>query len=89
LWADPQLANASGGSALTPLHWAAYHGHRSTAALLLRHGADIRATDPYFGKTPTQWAEDSDHRDIADLLRDGRQRHRVGERGQGAGQEGE
>jgi len=71
LQAAPQLASASGGSALTPLHWAAYRGHRGATALLPRHGAGIRATDPYVGKTPAQWAEDGGHRDIADLLRDG------------------
>jgi len=87
--ADPRLANASGGSALTPLHWAAYRGHGSAVALLLRHGANVRATDPYFGKIPAQWAEDGGHRDIADLLRDGRQRDRVDERKQGAGREKE
>jgi len=89
LRADPRLANASGGSALTPLHWAAHRGHRGAVMLLLRHEADIQATDPYVGKTPAQWAEDNDHRDIAALLRDGRWRDRAGGRGQGANQEGE
>jgi len=89
LQADSQLVNARDGSALTPLHWAAYRGHEGAAALLLQHGADVRATDPYFGKAPEQWAEDGGHRGIADLLRDGRRRDRASGRGQGAGQGGE
>jgi len=89
LQAEPQSANASGGSALTPLQWAAYHGHRGAVSLLLRYGADSGTTDPYFGKTPAQWAEDSGHHDIADVLHDSHRRDCAGERGRGSGQEGE
>jgi len=61
LRADPRRANASGLSALTPLHWAAYHGHATVVDLLLIDGADTHATDPYLGKTPLQWARDAGH----------------------------
>jgi len=61
LRADPRRANASGLSALTPLHWAAYHGHAAIVDLLLAYGADTGATDPYLGKTPLQWARDAGH----------------------------
>jgi ankyrin repeat protein len=68
---DPRLANASGLSALTPLHWAAYHGHAAVVDLLLAYGADTEATDPYLGKTPLQWARDAGHGAIVARL----QRH--------------
>jgi len=68
LHADPRLANASGASALTPLHWAAYRGHPDTVDLLLAYGADDGATDPYLGKTPLQWAQDAGHHPVVARL---------------------
>lgn len=68
LRADPRLANASGASALTPLHWAAYRGHPDTVDLLLAYGADAGATDPYLGKTPLQRAQDAGHHPVVARL---------------------
>jgi len=68
---DPRLVNASGRSALTPLHWAAYHGRAAVVDLLLAHGADTAATDPYLDKTPQHWARDAGHAAIVARL----QRH--------------
>jgi len=68
---DPRLSNASGSSALTPLHWAAYHGHAAVVDLLLAHGVNTAATDPYLGKTPLQWAHDAGHAAVVARL----QRH--------------
>ncbi|MDP6253019.1 MAG: ankyrin repeat domain-containing protein, partial [Verrucomicrobiota bacterium] len=35
--------NAKGDGESTPLHWAAYEGHKETAELLIAEGADVNA----------------------------------------------
>ncbi len=52
----------------TPLHWAADHGHKAAAELLLAQGADVGARDKA-GDTPLDRAEAMGHADIAELLR--------------------
>lgn len=41
----------------TPLHEAALHGHIEIAKLLLEHGANAMARDPYHHAPPIGWAE--------------------------------
>ncbi|HEY4029413.1 MAG TPA: ankyrin repeat domain-containing protein [Caulobacteraceae bacterium] len=52
----------------TPLHFAAEHGHRPAAELLLAAGADVAARDKN-GDTPLDRAEAMGHQDLAELLR--------------------
>jgi cytohesin len=52
----------------TPLHFAAEHGHRQAAELLLAARADVRAQDKN-GDTPQDRAEAKGHADIVELLR--------------------
>ena len=40
----------------TPLHHAAFGGHRTVVKLLVEHGADINTADSQFGATPAGWA---------------------------------
>jgi ankyrin repeat protein len=50
------LVNQRDQSGATPLHHAAFGGHRSVVHELVSQGADINATDSQFGATPTGWA---------------------------------
>lgn len=50
------LAKQRDESGATPLHYAALHGHRDVAKLLIEHGADINSPDGEFGATPAGWA---------------------------------
>jgi ankyrin repeat protein len=63
--ADVDARGFFGGTAL---HWAAGNGHRETVQFLLAHGAITDLEDDEFHATPRGWAEQSDRRDIADLL---------------------
>ncbi|MEM0927635.1 MAG: ankyrin repeat domain-containing protein [Planctomycetota bacterium] len=56
LSADPNSANDRDQRGATPLHYAAIHGNREIASLLIRHGADVNSRDAEFGATPTGWA---------------------------------
>ena len=58
-------------SGLTALHLAAGAGEVGIVRLLLRHGADMDATDPQFHATPVQWAEFLHRAEVAALLRPG------------------
>jgi alpha-D-ribose 1-methylphosphonate 5-triphosphate synthase subunit PhnG len=40
----------------TPLHWAAFHGNLEMLNLLLRHKANLEATDADYHGTPMDWA---------------------------------
>jgi ankyrin repeat protein len=51
----------------TPLHWAAFTGHKEVAQLLLAAGADANATNN-FDDTPLHSAAQMDHRDVAEVL---------------------
>ncbi|MGA9673145.1 MAG: ankyrin repeat domain-containing protein [Terracidiphilus sp.] len=52
----PRLTNKRDSHGATPLHHAAFGGHRQLAQLLVQLGADINATDEEFGATPAGWA---------------------------------
>ena len=53
----------------TALHWAAYHGRKEIAELLIAAGADVNAKG-FAGKmTPLDVAIAKKHPEIADLLR--------------------
>ena len=51
----------------TPLHWAAFKGHKDVVHLLLDRGADPNIAD-HFGRTPLSKALGKGHLDIANIL---------------------
>ena len=56
----------------TPLHNAAYYGHKEIVELLIAKGADVNAKvkgGDYKGDTPLDWAINHNHPETADLLR--------------------
>ncbi len=69
--------NALSDNGASPLHWAAGHGRRDVAELLLKHNADAHLSSytwgrQIFGKdsgqTPGHWAAQSGHTDVLELL---------------------
>ncbi|ASP77212.1 ankyrin repeat domain-containing protein [Sinorhizobium meliloti] len=52
----------------TPLHEAALHGHIEMAKLLLEHGANAMARDPYHHAAPIGWAEYNGKADMVRFL---------------------
>jgi ankyrin repeat protein len=54
--ADGELARQRDETGATPLHYAAFHGHRQIVQLLLERGAEINSRDDQFGATPAGWA---------------------------------
>jgi ankyrin repeat protein len=51
-----ELINLRDELGATPLHHAAFGGHRAVAQFLVQRGADINAPDSRFGATPAGWA---------------------------------
>ncbi|HVS15437.1 MAG TPA: ankyrin repeat domain-containing protein [Thermoanaerobaculia bacterium] len=49
-------ADATGQHGATPLHWAAFHGHRAMAEEILRHDPPLEVNDADFASTPLGWA---------------------------------
>jgi ankyrin repeat protein len=60
--------DAKGFFGATGLHWAAINGHRPTVDLLLSRGANVSIRDARFNATPSDWAEEGGHREIATAL---------------------
>jgi ankyrin repeat protein len=58
-------------SGYTPLHAAAFHGNISAAAVLLEHGANVRALDERYQGAPSGWAEYAGHAEVRDLILQG------------------
>jgi ankyrin repeat protein len=52
----PELVNEKDDAGATPLHYAAFGGHRPVVECLIAHGANINAPDSKFGATPAGWA---------------------------------
>lgn len=69
---DASLVDAHSHDGWTPLHLAAFFGHRDLVALLLDHGADVdvRSRSERFGRanTPLHAAAANRHVDVAGLL---------------------
>ncbi len=59
--------NASGG--ITALHYAAVHGERDIAELLIKHGADPAVKDTEFEQDAAGWATYGEHEELASHLR--------------------
>jgi ankyrin repeat protein len=67
---DPKTSiDATSGYA--PLHAAAFHGNLSAAAVLLKHGANVRLRDERYHGTPAGWANHAGHTEVHDLIRRG------------------
>ncbi len=64
---NPNLVSSKDTDGATPLHWAAFFGHKAVAELLLSHSADINAKTGD-GTTPLHWAAREDAKDVAELL---------------------
>jgi ankyrin repeat protein len=52
----------------TPLHAAAFHGNLSAAAVLLKHGANVRTREEKYHGTPAGWADYAGHTEVRDLI---------------------
>ena len=65
--AGSELANCRANRGYTPLHLAARKGNVQCVRVLLRHNADMSATDEY-GKLPRQTAESSSKSDVVRIL---------------------
>ena len=61
--------NAVSEDGWTPLHWAAWMGHKEVSKLLIEKGADSNATSHLLGGiTPLHWAARGGHEEIVELL---------------------
>lgn len=67
---SPALIQAQDNEGSTPLHHAAWKGHKEMAALLLERGADVHAQNRvgHWGGTPLHAAAHANQRAIAELL---------------------
>jgi ankyrin repeat protein len=52
----------------TALHAAAFFGKRDAAAILLKHGANVRAREEKYRGTPAGWANYAGHTEVRDLI---------------------
>jgi len=52
----------------TPLHLAAWEGHKDVVQLLLSHSADVDATDKFKGTMAIHMAASRGHKDVVELL---------------------
>lgn len=59
--------NAKNYKGITPLHWAALHGHTEIAALMIEKGADVKAKNNK-GITPLHFAAKKGSTEVAALL---------------------
>jgi len=64
---NPDLALGKDSNGETPLHLAAFNGHRDVAEVLLANNANVDAKDNH-GNTPLHWAAANGHKDVAELL---------------------
>jgi len=64
---DPSLANATNQNGRTPLHYAAYEGHKKIVMLLIAKGAKVNAKNDR-DRTPLNIASIVGHKEIVDLL---------------------
>ncbi|XP_045072332.1 GA-binding protein subunit beta-1-like isoform X2 [Coregonus clupeaformis] len=71
-WQSGADINAKDMLKMTALHWAAQHGHREVAELLLKYGADVHSLSK-FDKTPFDIAMDTSNTELMILLQDGMQ----------------
>lgn len=67
---DASLIDAREEDGTTPLHYAAWKGHRDLAALLLDRGADVHALkdNGHWGGTPLHAAAHANSKAVAELL---------------------
>ena len=65
LKANPDLVNNKNKDGTTPLHWAAFEGHKDVAEWLLANKADVnaKASD---GLTPLHLAASNDKKDVVE-----------------------
>lgn len=64
---DPKTSIDS-TSGYTPLHAAAWYGNVSAIAVLMKHGADVRAREEKYHGTPAGWADYAGHEEARDLI---------------------
>ncbi len=67
--ADGVGVNKKDKGGYTPLHWAAFRGHKETVELLIAKGAEVNAMGFEFAATPLDVAISLNHTELADLLR--------------------
>ena len=66
---NPDRYNPPGGHAhATPLHQAAWYGHKEVVQLFLNRGARLDLRDTIWHGTPADWASHAGHQDLAQLL---------------------
>ena len=66
--------NQANGERLTPLHIAAYKGHRNIALLLLKNGAD-RLMENKWGEKPAETARGKGNEELAQLMKNIMKKH--------------
>lgn len=70
VWDDPKTAIDS-TSGYAPLHAAGFLGNADAAAVLLKHGANVRGRDERYQGTPGGWAAFAGHTAVRDLILQG------------------